>query len=148
MKKYVAAIIATLAVAGVAHAADLPTKKTVEAPAAKPNCWASFWSWLNSSPDDCPIGAYGISLYGTLDVGLGYQTWGTTFNPSADKLNYGIQKSGHGPQWLATYNALSTSVIGIKMKEDLGPLGLGGWSLIGLLEAGVNPYSVSISAEI
>ncbi|HTR12242.1 MAG TPA: hypothetical protein VMI72_03055, partial [Roseiarcus sp.] len=62
------ATLALIGFAGLAHAADLPTKKALEAPAPKPNCWASFWTWLSSSADDCPIGAYGITLYGTLDV--------------------------------------------------------------------------------
>ena len=121
MKRFGLVLLATVGLASLAQAADLPTKKAVEAP--KPNCWASVWTWLNTSADDCPISAYGITLYGTLDVGLGYESWGTTLNPSADKNNYGIQKSGHGGIWLPTYNGLSSSVIGLKMKEDLAPLG-------------------------
>ena len=56
---------------------------------------------------------------------------------SSDKLVYGIQKYSTGSRWQPTYNALSTSVVGIKMNENLAY----GWSLIGLVEAGVNPYS-------
>jgi len=141
MRRLTLAMLAGTAFAGLANAADLPTKKAVEAPPPKPNCWASLWTWMNSSPDDCPIGAYGITLYGTLDVGYGYQDWGTTKNPSADKVNYGIQKSGHEHIWQSVYNGISTSVVGLKMKEDLAPIGLTGWSLVGVLEAGVNPYS-------
>ena len=140
MKRPAFLLLAAAGLASLAQAADLPTKKEV-VPAPKPNCWGSFWTWLNSSADDCPIGAYGITLYGTVDVGLGYQSWGATFNPSADKNNYGIQKSGHQSLWLPTYNGLSSSVLGLKMKEDLAPLGLTGWSLVGVLEAGINPYS-------
>lgn len=140
MKRFCVVLLAGVGLASLAHAADLPTKKEA-VPAPKPNCFASFWTWLNTSADDCPLGAYGITLYGTLDVGFGYQSWGTTFNPSADKVNYGIVKSGHAPIWQATYNGLSTSVLGLKMKESLAPLGLPGWSLIGVLEAGINPYS-------
>ena len=127
--------------ASAANAADLPTKKAVEAPTAKPNCWSSFWTWLNSSADDCPIGAYGITLYGTLDVGYGYQEWGARLDPSPDKLNYGLAKSGHEHIWQPIYNGLSTSNLGLKMKEDLAPVGLPGWALVGVLEAGINPYS-------
>ena len=135
------ATLALIGFAGLAHAADLPTKKALEAPAPKPNCWASFWTWLSSSADDCPIGAYGITLYGTLDVGVGYQEWGTNINPSSDKMNYGLNKSGHEHIWQQTFNGLSTSALGLKMKEDLAPLGAPGWSLIGVLEAAINPYS-------
>ncbi len=58
-------------------------------------------------------------------------------NPSAGKVNYGIQKNSNNTHWLWSPNALSTSMIGLKMKEDLGS----GWSLIGVVEAGFDPYS-------
>jgi hypothetical protein len=32
-------------------------------------------------------------------------------------------------------------VVGLKMKQDLGRIGLSDWSLIGVLEAGISPYS-------
>ena len=69
MKRLGIAIVAA-ALATVAHAADLPTTKAPEK--AKPNCWASVWDWLNTSAADCPISAYGITLYGTLDLNATY----------------------------------------------------------------------------
>ena len=75
MKRLGIILAATVGLAGLAQAADLPTKKEA-APAPPPNCYASFWTWLNSSASDCPISAYGITLYGTLDVNYGYQEWG------------------------------------------------------------------------
>ena len=39
-------------------------------------------------------------------------------SPAADKLNYRIQRNAHESKWLAGYNGLSTSVIGLKMKEE------------------------------
>ena len=62
---------------------------------------------------------------------------GAPFNPSSDKLPYGIQKYSHGRRCQPTYNALSTSLIGLQVKENIAY----GWSLIGVAEAGVNPYS-------
>ena len=131
--------LAAAALASFAHAADLPTTKAPEK--AKPNCWASFWDWLNSSAADCPIGAYGITLYGTLDLNATYLNEGVERSPAADKVNYSIQRNAYESKWLAGYNGLSASVIGLRMKEDLARVGLPGWSLIGVLEAGVNPYS-------
>jgi hypothetical protein len=119
-----------------AHAADLPTTKAPEKP--KPNCWASFWDWLNASAADCPIGAYGVTLYGTLDLNATYLHEGVDKSPAADKVNYSIQRNAFESKWLAGYNGLSASVIGLKMKEEILPYG---WSLIGVVEAGVNPYS-------
>ena len=70
MRKFVVALTIAIGVANVAHAADLPTTKAPEK--AKPNCWASVWDWLNTSAADCPISAYGITLYGTLDLNASY----------------------------------------------------------------------------
>ena len=140
MKRLGIVLLATVGFAAMAHAADLPTTKAPAA-APPPNCYASFWTWLNTSASDCPIGAYGITLYGTADLGYGYQEWGTRIDPSSDKNNYGLNKSGNARHWGVTFNGLSTSVLGVKMKEDLAPLGLPGWSLIGLVEAGFNPTS-------
>ena len=138
MKRIGIVAVASLALAGLAQAADLPTKKEAAAPAPKPNCWSSVWTWLNASADDCPISAYGVTLYGTLDVNYGYQEWGTRRNGSRDQVNYLLAKSSHDHQWIAGYNGISTSVLGLKMKEDILPYG---WSLIGVLEAGISPYS-------
>ncbi len=140
MKRLGIALLGSVCLAGMAHAADLPTTKEA-APAPKPNCYASFWTWLNASADDCPISAYGITLYGTLDVGFGYQQWGAGYNPSVDKSYYGLNKAEHEHIWQGVYNGLSTSVVGVKLKEDLAALGLPGWAVIGVAEAGVNPYS-------
>ena len=138
MKRLGIAVVAA-ALASFAHAADLPTTKAPEK--VKPNCWASFWDWLNASAADCPISAYGITLYGTLDLNATYLHNGVDKSPAADKVNYSIQRNAYESKWLAGYNGLSASVIGLKMKEDLARVGLPGWSLIGVLEAGVNPYS-------
>jgi predicted porin len=140
VKRFAIALCAA-AIASLAHAADLPTTKAPAAEKTKPNCWASLWNWLNASAADCPIGAYGITLYGTLDVNATYLNEGVDKNPAADKVNYSIQRNAVGGKWLAGYNGLSATVIGLKMKENLDRVGLAGWSLIGVLEAGVNPYS-------
>ena len=54
MKALGVAILAGLSVVGVAHAADvLPTTKPTPAPPE--NCFATFWTYLNSSAADCPL---------------------------------------------------------------------------------------------
>ena len=68
--KRLAIALAAAAFASLAHAADLPTTKASEK--AKPNCFASFWTWFNASASDCPLSAYGITLYGTLDLNATY----------------------------------------------------------------------------
>ena len=137
MKRLGIALLAAAGFVSLAHAADLPTTKAPEEK-PKPNCWASVWDWLNASASDCPISAYGITLYGTLDLDATYLHEGVGPNPSADKDNYGIQKNAYESKGLFSFNGLSTTVVGLKMKEEILPYG---WSLIGVLEAGVNPYS-------
>ena len=58
-----------------AHAADLSSTKASEPPKA-PNCFSSVWDWLNTSVSDCPLSYAGFTLYGTIDVGYGYNTAG------------------------------------------------------------------------
>ena len=123
---------------GLAHAADLSVPP---AAAAKPDCWSSAWNWLDSTAADCPLSYAGFTLYGTLDLGYGYQDWGVPRGPTSDKLNYGIQKNSYEHIWQPTYSGLTQNLVGVKMKESLAPLGLSDWSLIGVIEAGVNPYS-------
>ena len=48
-----------------------------------------------------------------------------------------ISRQNNGPKWVWSPNNISTSVIGAKMIEPLGM----GWSLIGAIEAGFDPYS-------
>ena len=127
MKRLGIALLAA-GITSFAYAADLPTTKTPDKP--KPNCWASVWDWLNSSASDCPISAYGITLYGTLDVNATYLNEGVNKSPAADKVNYNIQRNAYESKFLADYNGVSASVIGLKMKEHLARVGLPGWSLI------------------
>src|SRR5215813_79621 len=115
MKRLGIALLAafTAGLASLAHAADLPTTKAPSVEKAKPSCFASFWDWLNRSAADCPIGAYGITLYGTLDLNATYLHEGVSKSPSADKVNYGIQRNAYESKWLAGYNGLSASLIGL-----------------------------------
>ena len=144
MKKLGVALAIAIASVGAARAADLPTKK--EAPAAPPvNCFASIWSWLDSTAADCPLSYGPFTVYGTLDGGLGWESHGSGYNAA---WNNGVnsfmtkQASPHS-QWLWTPNGLSQSVVGLKMSVPLsylpGPF-LSGWSLIGTWELGFNPY--------
>jgi predicted porin len=117
----------------------LPTKKGV-APAPV-NCFASVWTWLDSTAADCPLSWGPFTVYGTYDVGLGYNTNGAGYNAAWNNgVDSFITNQNKGVKWLWTPNGLSQSVIGLKMSQSLAPLGLAGWSLIGTIETGFNPY--------
>ena len=142
MKKLGIALAIAIAAGGAARAADLPTKK--EAPAAPVNCYASVWTWLDSTAADCPLSWGPFTAYATLDGGLTYESNGAPYNARWNNgVDSFIQKQSFGPKWLWSPNNLSQSVAGIKMSQPLpflsGPF-LSGWSLIGTFEWGFNPY--------
>ena len=59
MKKLGVALAIAIASVGAARAADLPTKK--EAPAPAPvNCFASLWTYLDSTAADCPLELWAV----------------------------------------------------------------------------------------
>jgi len=142
MKKLGIALAVTIAAAGAAHAADLPTTKGP--PPAPPNCYASVWTWLDSTPADCPLSWGPFTVYGTLDAGLTYESNGAPYNARWNNgVDSFIQKQSYGAKWLWSPNNLSQSVAGIKMSLPLpslsGPF-LSGWSIVGAWEWGFNPY--------
>jgi predicted porin len=142
MKKLGVALAIAVASVGAARAADLPTTKGP--PAAPPvSCYASVWTWLDSTPADCPLSWGPFTVYATLDGGLTYESNGAPYNARWNNgVDSFIQKQSYGPKWLWSPNNLSQSVAGIKMSQPLpfsGPF-LSGWSLIGTFEWGFNPY--------
>ena len=89
MKKLGVALAIAIASVGAARAADLPTKK--EAPPAPPvNCYASIWTWLDSTAADCPLSYGPFTVYGTLDGGLGWDFNGAGYNAA---WNNGVEHS-------------------------------------------------------
>ena len=71
----------------------LPTTKAPEEK-PKPNCCASIWDWLNASASDCPLSAYGITLYGTLRPQRHLSARGRRQEPEPpSKVNYSIQRN-------------------------------------------------------
>ena len=130
-------LLLAVASAGLAHAADAPTPKS-----ASPDCFQSLYNYLNTSAADCPLTYAGLTIYGTVDVGYGFETNGAPFNRSFGPADaYLISKATSGSRWLLSPNALSSSVLGLKMSEPLG----GGWLLVGDVEFGFDPYSLELS---
>ncbi len=137
-KRLGVSLIAAMSLAGVAHAAP-PSQKGQVAP---PNCFNSLYDYLSSSASDCPLTYAGLTLYATIDVGYGFETNGAPFNRSFGPGDaYLISKATSGPRWLLSPNALSSSVLGVKMSEPIA----GGWSLVGDFEFGFDPYSLQLS---
>ena len=141
LKGLLLASAAGLLVAGAAQAADIPTKKAAPV-AEKPNCYASFWTWLDSTAADCPLSAYGVTVYGAIDVGGGYETHASRFNRNyAQGVGELVAKTSGAARWQLAPNGLSQSNIGVKIKEQLAP----DWFVIGDVNTGFDPYSLRLA---
>lgn len=131
-----------LAVAGTPCAVDAWAAETIpkKSPAASaPKQCTDAWDFIST---DCQLTWQGITVYGTLDAGVGWQSHGAPFDPrSAVGASYLIQKQNRSPLWSLAPNALSNSTIGIKgtrpIAEDV--------SVIFALDAGFDPYSLRFS---
>lgn len=141
MKKLGIALATAIASAGVAHAADLPTKKEV-APPPPVNCFASLWTYLDSTAADCPLSYGPFTAYATLDLGLQYESNGAAWSPTQPNgTGSFINKQAYGSKWLWSPNNLSQSVVGVKLSQPLAY----GWSVVGTAETGFQPLSWNLS---
>jgi predicted porin len=138
--KILLASTAAIALCGAAHASDLPvyTKAPPPGPAPAP-ALVSCTSAVQFIVTDCPLTYYGITVYGTIDVGGGYETHGAPFNSD---LHTGVSEFIQKPNrptamWLQTPNGLSQSNIGIKGVEQIVP----GLNFVFDLNFGFDPYS-------
>jgi predicted porin len=135
--KSVLASTAAIALCGVAYAADLPVYTKAPPPPLAPTSCTSAEQFIVT---DCPLTYYGITVYGAIDIGGGYETHGTPFNKD---LHTGVeelvQKNSNRAQWLLTPNGLSQSNIGIKGTEFIAP----GLNFVFDLNFGFDPYSLN-----
>ena len=91
---------------------------------------------------DGPLTWNGITLYGTVDIGMQYQSAGA---PVSDYFPAGteeiIQKNSHSSVATVVGNNLSQSKIGVQGREEIG----NGWAGVFKLETFFNPWSGHIS---
>jgi predicted porin len=135
----------SIAFGGIAHAADLPLP-TKDFPIVSPAS-ASCGSLYDFFVTACPLAWYGVTFYGTVDMGGTYQTHGAPFDknfPTGASYLLGAGGTGAtnrtagfglGP------NALSQSNVGIKIQEPLGS----GFSFIAQGELAFDPYSLLLA---
>ena len=125
-----------------ASAADLPAQSPPPArppaPTANP-CFASPYDFLIADPDDCPLAWNGITLYGRLDYGAGYESHGAPFNGNyPNGVNTLIKKNGNQSHTTIAPNGLGQSYIGVKGKEPIAS----DWSLVFNFQNGFDPYTL------
>ena len=135
-------LLTGVAVSSLVLASGAAAAPSATAPSAKPNCLGTFSSWLESSAADCPLSADGVTVYGTVDVGFGYETHGAPLNgDSKTGVSELVTKINNGSRWQGVPNALGQSNIGVKIKERIAP----NWFLIGDVNAGFDPYSLKFA---
>lgn len=138
MKRLSFIVLSTVGMASIGHAQSLPSVKgDADQPKA---CFSDFWTYMNSTLKDCPLSYAGITLFGNIDGGYGYETHGAPMGYSADKVNYAIQRNSGGGAWLWSPNGASTSTLGVKIEEKI----IDKWLFIGVAETGFNPYSLNL----
>jgi predicted porin len=133
---------AVLVFAGGAQSADLPTMKPAPPPPAIVSCFASLYDYMSASAKDCPLTYMGITVYGQIDMGVGWAEHASKFSPS---YNNGVQsvisKTSQGSAFQIVPNGLSQSNVGIKGKEEFFP----GWSFVFDVNTGFDPYSLQLA---
>ena len=132
-------------VVGATHAVEAPAADLVmptKAPAAAtsaPTACANAWDFIATT---CQLSWYGITIYGALDAGGGWQSHGESSHDTFPApASYYIQKMNKNPMWGLAPNAMSQSSIGVKGTEPIG----GDFSLVFDWQAGFNPYAFQLS---
>ncbi len=70
---------------------------------------------------DCVLGWYGISVYGTVDAGGGYQTHGAPFNGYYPQgASYSIQKMNRQAMWGLAPSGLALQLPFMQVSESMG----------------------------
>lgn len=141
------AAAAVLVGASAASAADMDsmvTKAPPPAAAPPPASCGSFYDFIVTS---CPLTWNGITLYGTVDMGVTYATHGTPFDPNHPTGElYAVGAGGTVADNRLTglfpgENAMSQSNIGVKTLEPIAP----GWNFVSVNELAFNPYSLLLA---
>jgi len=86
---------------------------------------------------DCPLTWYGITLYGSYDVGVGWVSHGMPengYNYEGESL---VNRNGNHSQWVIAPNNLQQTGFGIRGREEF----LHGWFAVFNASTGINPQS-------
>ena len=110
-----------------------PTAQVAANPASGAPC---------SSPQElfataCPLTWYGITLYGTYDIGVGWVSHGLPENGVNYEGESLINRNGNQSRFLIAQNNLSQTGVGIKGKEEFMP----DWFAVFNASTGINPQS-------
>ena len=133
-------IFAVTIIASLASASGLEVRAAEpKAQASAPRTCVGFEDFVETN---CQLTWYGITVYGTIDVGGGWMSHGAPWDSRTPPgASYLIQKYGRSSMWTGAPNAMSQSSIGIKgtrpIADDI--------SLVFALEAGFDPFSLRLA---
>jgi predicted porin len=131
---------AAAALSPAANAADTLLPQLEGPPPSR--CFTSLYDFAVASAEECPLAWNGLTLYGTIDVGVSYDTHGVPFNGAYPHgVETLISKNSNRSLTSIAPNGLGQSGVGVKGVETLAP----DWSLIFNLETGFNPYSPQLA---
>ncbi|MGB9151963.1 MAG: porin [Alphaproteobacteria bacterium] len=96
---------------------------------------------------DAPLTWNGVTLYGTVDVGISNQTHGASYNPYLPMgVEEMLQKNASGSKWSVVSNGMEQSKVGLKGEEPVyKDSTYGNVNAVFKLEAGFNPASGDLS---
>lgn len=127
MKKLGILVALALAPAGLAHAADAPA-----------TC-VNISDFFTTS---CPLSGGGLTLYGTIDMGVMSQTHGVPFNGDfPNGVTELINKISNKSRTGLAPNGLSQSVIGVRGNIPA----IDGWNVVFQAETGFDPMSLQLA---
>ncbi len=133
------AVAVAASVATGAYAVDLPIATKSPPPAAPSATCGGIYAFFLTG---CPLTWYGVAVYGTVDLGVTYQTHGSPFDPNFHTgASYLINKPSREALWSLGPNGLSQSNIGVKFNEGFVP----GWAVVGQGELAFDPYSLRLA---
>ena len=116
---HVCLIVAAFA-SGSALAQTAPPASPAAAASAATEACGSFRDFMTTA---CPLSWYGITIFGTYDIGVGWVSHGLPVNPNNYEGEALVNRNGADSRWLVTPNNLSQTGLGIKGKEEFLEIG-------------------------
>jgi hypothetical protein len=117
-----------------AHAQEAPTPAPAPTAEPTPEACGNFHEFSTTA---CPLTWHGITIFGTVDVGLGWVSHGMPVSPYNYEGESLINRNGNHSEWVIAPNNLSQTGFGIKGKEEF----LDGWFIVFNASTGINPNS-------
>src|ERR1700746_2839908 len=122
----VAALLSSFVLSHAARAAGPQTEESAPC--------ASLEDFKNTA---CPLTWHDITLYGAVDIGVGWVSHGLPengYNYEGESL---VNRNGNHPQWLIAPNNLTQSGVGIRGKVEF----MQDWFVVFNAATGINPQS-------